>query len=119
MTLGYEYPHAIYRLPRLLFLDADSNLEGQFYKYLTHVLHLNDHHINLRQGGKSFLFIKTCFAVFLMHFESYMADFPKFPVISIFLKVAKHYNWDASLVKNDFEGRCNETNLECSRRVEG
>jgi hypothetical protein len=68
---GYEDCRSNYKLPRLVFLEnATLETETQIERYLNLILHLEEHHETLKPKGKSFLFIKTTFAVFLMHLEN-------------------------------------------------
>ena len=68
---GYEDCRSNYELPRLVFLEnATPETHKSVERYLNLILHLEEHHETLKPKGKAFLFIKTTFAVFLMHLQN-------------------------------------------------
>lgn len=67
---GYRFPRLMYPQPWLCFIEPnDDILKSQIDRFLTIVLSLEQHHVNLRPQGSAYPYIKRLFANFLMRFQ--------------------------------------------------
>ena len=67
---GYQFPRLKYPQPYICFVNIDDDiLSSAIDRFLTVVLHLQQHHTNLRPGGSSYVYTKRLFATFLMRFR--------------------------------------------------